>query len=302
MLDAAADGRLKAMWIDRHEPTTISSQTQVSTALERLEFVVVQHLFLTETARHADVVLPLVAFGEERVTFTNTERRIQVADKVIEPPRGPLPAWDQIARVANHLGARWAYGSSAQVMDEIREAVPFYAGASHDNLTRDYGRQWPCTADRPLGTERLFAGDDERRQFKVAALAWPDVAGSCMIAGYPFALILGHSLYYWHQNVLVQHSETLRREYRVLLLDYPEGFVDINGDDARELGVRDGGRIRLVTTKGDAVTTARVTREIKRGMVFVPYFLHDVIQRIAGDGDGVAGSADLPICARVERA
>jgi formate dehydrogenase major subunit len=122
-----------------------------------------------------------------------------------------------------------------------------------------------------------------------------------MVANYPFALILGRSLYYWNQNVLVQHSETLKREYRVLQLDYPEGFVDINADDARQLGIRDGARIRLVTVNGAAETTARVTREVKRGMIFVPYFLHDVIRDITAETDGTSGSPDWPICARVEK-
>jgi predicted molibdopterin-dependent oxidoreductase YjgC len=301
MLAAASDGRLKALWVDRHDPTTISSQREVIAALDKLEFTVVQHLFMTDTARHADVVLPLVAFGEEQVTFTSTERRIQLAERVVDPPYGPLPAWEQIARIAAQFGARWTYRSSSDVMDEIRGAVPFYEAAGYDNLAREYGRQWPCTADRPLGTPVLFDGATPSRRFRFAATPRPEPSGSCLMAGYPFALILGRSLYYWHRNVLVQHSETLRREYRVLQLDYPEGFVDINVDDARDLGVRDGAGIRLVTTKGAATTTARVTREVKRGMIFVPYFLHDVIQQIAEEADPTGGSADWPICARVEK-
>jgi predicted molibdopterin-dependent oxidoreductase YjgC len=301
MLEAASSGSLKAMWIDRHDPATAASQDEVTAALERLEFVVVQHLFMTETARCADVILPTVAFGEEQVTFTNTERRIQIADKVIDPLEGTEPAWQQIVRVANQLGARWVYGSTAEVMGEIRQAVPFYQGAGYDNLVREYGRQWPCTADRPLGTPRLCDEASQAAPFKLAVIPRPELAGSCMVANYPFALILGRSLYYWNQNVLVQHSETLKREYRVLQLDYPEGFVDINADDARQLGIRDGARIRLVTVNGAAETTARVTREVKRGMIFVPYFLHDVIRDITAETDGTSGSPDWPICARVEK-
>jgi predicted molibdopterin-dependent oxidoreductase YjgC len=301
MLDAAAEGRVKALWIDRHDPTTVSSEAMVVQALERLEFVVVQHLFMTETGRHADVILPMVAFGEERGTFTSTERRIQIAEQVIDPPHGPVPGWQQIVRVANRLRARWTYASPSDVMDEIRQAVPFYEGAGYDNLVREYGRQWPVTSDRPLGTPILFEHDVPPRPFKFASIPRPALSGSCIVAGYPFALILGRSLYYWHQNVLVQHSETLRREYRVLQLDYPTGFVDMNLEDAGHLGIRDGAQIRLVTMKGTATTTARVTREVKRGMIFVPYFLHDVIEAIAGNGESHGGSVDLPICARVEK-
>ncbi len=301
MIEAAFDGSIRALWIDRHDPATAYARASIVAALDRLDFMVVQHLFMTETAQRADVILPVVAFGEERATFTSTERRIQLAEKVIDPPPGPLPAWDQIVRVANRLGARWSYTSSSQVMDEIRRAVPFYEGASYDNLSREYGRQWPCTADRPLGTALLFADEAPSEPFRLAPFPMPEMAGSCMIAEYPFALIVGRSLYYWHHNVLVQHSETLKREHRVLQLDYPEGFVDINPEDARELGVRDSGKVRITTLNGSAVSTARVTGSVKRGTIFIPFFLHEVIGQLFGEPDSSGGSSDWPICARVER-
>ena len=95
-------------------------------------------------------------------------------------------------------------------------------------------------------------------------------------------LVFGHSLYYWNQNVLIQHSETLKREYRILLLDYPEGFVEMNTDDAKQLGIRDGEKIRLRSAGGSAVTAARVTPEVRGGAVFVPFFVRQVQQQIRG--------------------
>ncbi|MDR7418642.1 MAG: molybdopterin-dependent oxidoreductase [Armatimonadota bacterium] len=299
MLERVGSGALKALWIDRHDLTTGSPRDAVQARLRQLEFSVVQHLFMTDTARCADVILPVVAFGEEQVTFTSTERRIQLAEQVVPPPDGPLPAWEQIVRVANALGARWHYPSSAAVMDEIRQAVPAYEAASYENLARDYGRQWPCTADRPLGTPVLCADGEVGRLFTFVPVPRPSVNAARAMADFPFALILGRSLYYWHQNVLVQHSETLRREYRLLLLDYPEGFVDVNSDDARRLGIRDGAPIRVLTDHGSAETYARVTPEVKPGMIFVPYFLHDVIAAVAGEPEG--GSTDLPVRAWIEK-
>ena len=96
-------------------------------------------------------------FGEERVTFTSTERRTQLAEKVIEPPENIEPAWRQLTRVARAMGADWKYDSPADVMDEIGRVVPFYSGANYDNLAREYGRQWPCTREHPMGTQFLFA-------------------------------------------------------------------------------------------------------------------------------------------------
>ena len=280
-------GRVRAAWLCRYDPVSTAFSGDAASSLQQCELVVAQHLFLTETAKHAHVVLPTTAFGEERVTFTNTERRIQLAEQVVEPLSGVSPAWWQLMKVAQALGADWHYRSSADVMGEIASAVPFYGAATYDNLARDYGRQWPCTHDHPLGTPRLFSDGQAASRFRFVPIArrQPTVALS---ADYPFALVFGHSLYYWHRNVLIQHSETLRREYRILLLDYPDGFVDLNADDALELGIRDGDRIRLRAAGGAAAVTARVTPEMRRGTVYVPHFVRQVQRQILGTAeDGV---------------
>jgi predicted molibdopterin-dependent oxidoreductase YjgC len=123
----------------------------------------------------------------------------------------------------------------------------------------------------------------------------------CASLDYPFMLSFGHSLYYWHQNVLVRHSETLKREYQILLLDYPDGFVDINTEDARRLEIRDGAKVRLVGVTGAAVTSARVTHEVKSGMIFVPFFLREVREQLWGDTSPTARSSRVPVCVRLER-
>jgi predicted molibdopterin-dependent oxidoreductase YjgC len=235
---------------------------------------------MTGTARAADVILPTTAFGEEQVTFTSAERRIQLAAQVIEPPPGPMPAWLQFTKVAQALGVDWHYTRSAEVMDEIGRAIPFYSGASHENLAREYGRQWPCTKDKPLGTRFLFEDGIPDRQFKFVPVAKPVFVAAS--PDYPLVLVFGHSLYYWHQNVLIKHSETLKREYRILLLDYPEGFVEINTEDAKQIGIRDGERIRLQAASGDAISAARVTPEVRSGTIHVPYFVREVEKQILG--------------------
>jgi len=278
--------RLKALWLGRYDPVSTTSFGDAAQALDRCLLVVVQHLFMTDSADFADVILPTTAFGEERVTFTSTERRIQIAERVIDPPEGPMPAWEQLTRLARAMGAHWNYQSAADVMREIGEVIPFYSGASHDNLTRDYGRQWPCTTDHPLGTALLFADADTDRPFKFVPVARPPKLAENP-AGFPITLVFGHSLYYWHQNVLIRHSETLKREYRLLLLDYPDGFVEINTDDAARLGIRDGGRIRLSTAGGSLTSTARVTSEVRGGTAFVPYFVRQLKREMLGaNGDG----------------
>jgi len=297
------DGKTKAVWLCRYDPVSSAFYGNAAGALDQCELVVAQHLFMTESAKYAHVVLPTTAFGEEQVTFTNTERRIQLAQKVVEPRAGVVPAWQQLVEVANALGADWKYGSSADVMDEIGRAVPFYSGASYANLGRDFGRQWPCTKDRPFGTGHFtrFAFCDEAPERKlkfVPVTRQPEAAKS--EGEFPLTLVFGHSLYYWNQNVLIKHSETLKREYNILLLDYPDGFVEINSDDAKQLGIRDGEKIILRSAGGKAKVAARITNEVRSGTVFVPHYVRQVQQQIFGSQE--TGAQRVPVCVEKEAA
>lgn len=292
--------RVRAAWFCRYDPVATATSGDAAAVLQQLDLVVVQHLFMTASARYAHVILPLVAFGEEQVSFTSTDRRIQLAEKVIEPPAGPRPAWQQFTFLARALGAAWPYESAAQVMDEIGEVAPCYSGASYENLAREYGRQWPCTKDKPLGTRFLFEDGIPPMAFKFVPVRRPEAAPGAS-AEYPMALIFGHSLYYWHQNVLVQHSETLRRELRVLLLDYPEGFVELNDADAQALGIGNGARIRLRSARGAAVTTARVTREVRSGTIWVPFFVREVGRQVLGQGHRHDENLSAPVPVRLEK-
>jgi formate dehydrogenase major subunit len=295
VLSGCGQGRVKSLWLSRYDPVNTTFLGGVSSSLQQLDLLVVQHLFMTDTAQYAHVVLPTTAFGEEEVSFTSTERRIQLAEKVIEPPEGLTPAWQQILHVARLLGADWKYRSAAEIMDEISEAVSFYSGASYENLARDYGRQWPCTKDRPLGTRFLFSKDQAEPSFRFVAV--PNVPITRPPKDFPLTLVFGSSLYYWNQNVLVRHSETLKREYRTLLLDYPEGFVEVSAEDAKQIGIREGEQIRLYSNGNSAVATARIAPEVMRGTVFVPYFMHDVEREIFGSAAN--GHRLLPV--RVEK-
>jgi formate dehydrogenase (coenzyme F420) alpha subunit len=298
MLERRGHGALRALWLCRHDPV-MAAAADSRELLRQLDLLIVQHPFFTETARHAHLVLPVAAFGEEQVTFTSTDRRIQLVGKAVDPPPGITPAWRQIAEVANALGAGWDYLSAGDVMGEIGRAVPAYAAAGYDNLAREYGRQWPCTSDRPLGTQYLFEDGISGQPFSLAPIPRP-ARPPVPPLDFPFTLTFGHSLYYWHRNVLVQHSETLKREYQILLLDFPDGFVEVSVEDARRLGIRDGAKVRLVGVAGTTVTAARVAPEVKAGMIFVPFFHREVRQALGGDGPA-AQRGRLPVCVRLER-
>jgi formate dehydrogenase major subunit len=286
ILSSRGQGKVKALWLSRYDPVTTAFLGDVGRQLQQLELVVVQHLFMNDTARCAHVVLPTTAFGEEEVSFTSTDRRIQLAGRVIDPPAGLTPAWEQIVRVAQLMGADWNYPSAREVMEEIGEVVPFYSGARYENLSREYGRQWPCTKDRPLGTQFLFAAKNGDRPFSFVPVSKP-AQPAAPTKDFPLTLVFGNSLYYWNQNVLVRHSEVLKREYRTLMLDYPDGFVELNTDDAKQLGIRDGEHIRLRAANASSEATARVTAEVRSGTIFVPYFMREIEKEILGAaGDG----------------
>ena len=279
VLSHRGEGAVRAVWLCRYDPASTAFISEAGESLRQCDLVVMQHVFLSETCKYAHVVLPTAVFGEERVTFTSTERRIQIADKVIDPPTGIESAWQQLVRIARAMGADWKYDSAADVMDEIGAVVPFYSGANYENLGHDYGRQWPCTREHPKGTQILFAPGHPRQIFTFIPIEKP-AQPVLTNDEYPLTLIFGHSLYYWNQNVLIKHSETLRREYRMLLLDYPDGFVEINTSDAKRYNIRDGEKIRLRTTSGSSVTTARVTPEVMCGTVYVPYFVGQVLRQL----------------------
>jgi len=280
----SVNGGIKAAWLCRYDPVSTAVFADAASSLKKMELVIVQHLFKTATAEYADVILPSTAFGEEEVTFTSTERRVQIASQAIEPLEGTKPSWQQIMMVAQAMGEKWDYKSGAEVMEEIRRVVPFYSAASYQNLSIDYGRQWPCTVDKPLGTRTLFIERIPKNKFKLIPMPEPPASAFNVDQQYPLQLFFGNSLYYWHRNVLIQHSETLKREYRILLLDYPEGFVEINPEDGKKLGIRDGEKVRLVTAIGSAVVAARLTDEIREGTVFVPYFLREVKEQLLANG------------------
>jgi predicted molibdopterin-dependent oxidoreductase YjgC len=295
LLGDPAPAALRALWLCRYDPVSTAFFGEAAKSLDKLDLVVVQHLFLTETAQHAHVVLPLTAFGEEQVSFTSTDRRVQLAEQVLPPRPGSMTAWRQLTQLAQTMGEDWPYASAGDVMAEIGRAVPFYSGVTYENLSREYGRQWPCTLDRPLGTQFLFEDGLPESGFRFKPIPRPSDQVS-IDPEFPFALVFGHSLYYWHQNILIKHSETLKREYRILLLDYPNGFVEINDADARQLKIRDGQPVRLFSTTGAATSTARVTAEVRGGTIFVPFFVREVERELTN------GRQDLesPVRVRME--
>lgn len=239
MIEQAKGGKIKAMWIVGENPAlSFPHASFVREALASLDFLVVQDLFLTETAKLANVVLPAASFAEKEGTFTNFEGRVQRLCKAIEPVGGSLPDWEIILRLAKRLGRPLPFSSPVQVMDEVSELVPFYQGAG-------YG------ASEVGGLNRILAPVN----------CIPEAGTSN--GEYPFTLLAGTVLYQFGTGARSSRSSRLRRFQ-------PEGFVEIGDSDARRLGLSHGDEVKVTSPVGEVNARLRVTDTLPDGVLFMP--------------------------------
>jgi formate dehydrogenase alpha subunit len=265
--DAIHEGTVKAL-IVMGENVMLSDpdQTHVEEALRKLDFLVVQDIFLTETADFADVVLPAACFAEKDGTFTNTERRVQLLRKAVEAPgeaREDWWTWCELAHRMGHAEKKWHCTTQAEIMDEIALLTPSYGGISHRRLDKEGGLAWPVPdAEHPgtpiLHTERFARGKGRffGVEYKVAAEV-PD-------AEYPLTLTTGRMLEHYHTGTMTRRVEGINELV-------PTGFVEISPADAERLGLADGSPVAVETRRGRIETPAWVTDRVGEGVVFIPF-------------------------------
>ncbi len=257
-----------------------------------VEFLTVQDLFLTETARYADVVLPGGSFAEKTGTFANTERRIQVADKAVEPPGEARADWEILVDLSRRVGLATPFASPEQVMEEISQLAPAWAGITYQRL-RAGGLQYPVpTADHP-GTAFLFGErfptTDGRATFHAVEYADP---GELPDAEYPFVMCTGRQLYHWHTGTMTRRSRGLdARE--------PIATVEVNPADAADLGVSDGDPVRITSRRNSMLIAVRVSDRVARWQVFVPFHFREAAANLLTNPvlEPHAKMAALKVCA-----
>jgi formate dehydrogenase alpha subunit len=275
IVDGAETGRIRGLWIlGENAAMTDPDLNHVRRCLAACEFLVVQEIFLSETARFAHVVLPAAASAERAGTFTNTERRVQRFDPVVAPPGDARPDWWIIAEIARRVSrlartpaggapySGWACASPADVMDELAALTPSYGGIRHARLGSE-GLQWPCpTPDHP-GTPVLHVGRFTRGRGRFAAVRYRPAA-ELPDAEYPLVLTTGRLLEHYHGGSMTR---------RVAALDWlvPEAAVELHPADAARLGMADGQRVRVRSRRGAIVARAHVTEGITEGTVFIPF-------------------------------
>ncbi|HMK92253.1 MAG TPA: formate dehydrogenase subunit alpha, partial [Thermoleophilia bacterium] len=263
-VDAMHEGRIKALFVMGENPMLSDPDiTHVEESLRRLDFLAVQDIFLTETARLADVVLPATTFAEKEGTFTNSERKVQRVRKALDAPGQARADWKILVELANRLGAGWQYRSPRQVLDEVAGVTPSYAGMSFERLDDEGGLCWPCpTADHP-GTPRLHEGRFTRGLGRFFAVAYQPPAEE-PDDEYPLRLTTGRMLEHYHTGTMTRRSDGLNELV-------PTGFVEVNPSDAERLGVSDTASVVVETRRGQITIPAFVTERVDEGTVFVPF-------------------------------
>jgi formate dehydrogenase major subunit len=234
-------------------------------ALARLEHLVVQEIFLTETAFHADVILPASAFPEKTGTFTNTDRRVQLARQALDPPGEAQADWWIIQEIAQRMGLDWKYEHPRDVFAEMRLGMPSIRGITWERLEREDAVTYPCDAEDAPGREILF-GDrfptaTGRGKLVPAGLIPPDELPD---AEYPTILTTGRLLEHWHTGAMTR---------RAAVLDdlEPEAFVHLHPSELARLEAPPGARLRVNTRRGAIELTARADRDVPPGLVFIPF-------------------------------
>jgi formate dehydrogenase alpha subunit len=291
MVDAAIGGKIKALYVMGENPLLSDPDIgHTEKAFENLDFLVVQDIFLTETAALADVVLPASAYVEKDGTFTNTERRVQRIRKAMEPAGQSRVDWEIIVDLSCRMGYPMHYRNTAEIMEEIASVTPIYGGISHERLEK-VGLQWPCPDRDHPGTPYLHRGKFTRGKGLFTPVDYhppaelPDVE-------YPFLLTTGRMLSHYHTGTMTRRSSGLNELC-------PEGFIELHPGDAEKLNIGKGEKIGVSSRRGAVEVKAWITTKVPRGVVYMNFhFAEAAANRLTIAAlDPMSGIAEAKVCA-----
>jgi formate dehydrogenase major subunit/formate dehydrogenase alpha subunit len=276
IIPAIMDDRIRALYIMGEDPLMSDPDTNhIRRCLEKCDFIVLQDIFPTETAPYADVLLPAASFAEKNGTFTNTERRIQLVRKALQPPGEAREDWQIIISLAQRVlaeGGRivaeapfsgWEYNSPVEIMAEIAALAPSYAGVSHARLEHGETFQWPVKDPTHPGTPVLHVGQFTRGLGKLAPIEHIPPA-EMPDDEYPWLLSTGRVLYHWHGGEMTRRAQGL-------LAIYSHPLIEISEADALKLGLNGNKRVRLTSRRGSIEAEAWVTDRVPPGMVYANF-------------------------------
>jgi predicted molibdopterin-dependent oxidoreductase YjgC len=266
--------------------------------MEELEFVLVQDIFMNETAEYADIILPATSFAEKDGTFTNSDRRVQLIRKALDAPGEARNDWEIICdlaqRVEEKIGrktsAGFKFASPSDIWNEMARLTPPFQGITHERLNRESGVHWPCPTEDHPGTPYLFEDTFPKGRGQLTPLEY-NPSSELPDNEYPFILSTGRVLYHWHGGTMTRRSK----------LDdiYPEPTVEVHPDDAIRLGIKAGDWINVRSRRGKIKVKTLVTERSPEGMVFIPFhFAEAAANELTLDArDARAKIPDYKVCA-----
>jgi predicted molibdopterin-dependent oxidoreductase YjgC len=298
LVDGALSGAVKAFFVMGEDPMTSEPNlNHAQHALEALDFIVCQDIFMNSTGRMADVILPAVSFAEKDGTFTNSDRRVQRVRQALPPVGESRPDWQILCDLARRLevqldqpDAGWAYTHPGDIWEEMRQLTPDFAGISYARLEQEQGVHWPCPSKEHPGTPYLFSETFPRGRGKFWSLDY-DTDSELPDDEYPYVLSTGRVLYHWHGGTLTRHSK----------IDeiWPEATVEIHPQDAQSLGVESGDWVALTSRRGEVQVRVLVTGRSPQGLVFLPFHFVEAAANLLTNNktDPRAKIPDYKVCA-----
>ena len=268
MWPKAIQGEVKGLYIFGEDPIVTDPDTShIIKALETLDFVVMNELFMTETAQYADVILPGVSYAEKEGTFTNTERRVQRVRKAVTLPGEARLDTDIFIDIMNRMGYPQPHLTSAEIMDEIASVTPSFGGISHARLDAGETLQWPCPSQDHPGTPIMHVGRFSR------GLGWfypAEYVPSAELPDedYPIILMTGRILYHYTTRAMTGKTPGLMEIEG-------KSFIEMNFKDADALGIKNGDKVKVSSRRGQIESTARVGRKVSQGESWMPFHFPD---------------------------
>jgi len=299
MVNGLEEGKVRALFVMGENPMLSDPDlNHARHCLEQAEFLVVQDIFLTETARMAHVVLPGVSFAEKDGTFTATDRRVQRVRQAIPPVGDARQDWEIVCQIARLMGGKgFEYSSPQEIMVEVARLTPSYGGVSYERLEQLGSLQWPCPTPEHAGTAYLHKGKFSRGLGLFTAIPYKPAA-ELPDTEYPFTLTTGRIMFHFHTGTMTRRSKKLASEV-------PEAYIEIHPEDAKRIGLNGGRRVRVVSRRGQIELGARITERIKPGIVFIPFHFAEAAANMLTNSavDPVAKIPEYKVCSvRVEPA
>ncbi len=292
MMAGIDDDTLKALWIMGENPVVSDPDADhVVKALKKVELLIVQDLFMTPTAKLADIVLPGASFAEKDGTFVNTERRVMRVRQAVEPVGDSKADWEIIQEISNRFGFAMDYDSPEAIFKEIASLTPSYGGITYDRLEGE-GLQWPCPTEKHPGTPYLHKeGKFTRGKGLFHAIAY-NPPNEVVDEDYPFWLTTGRVYAHYHTGTMTRNSPSLDFEIK-------EGFLEINPKDAEGLEVCDGHTVSIASRRGEITTRIMITERVEPGVVFMPFhFEESNVNKLTNPAyDPIAKIPELKVCA-----